>query len=88
MGRPRVTLLLDGTEWAADAACKDIHVDFFYPEDPMDNTAPRSVCRKCPVRVECLEYALVNNEPYGVWGGLTTKERKRLIKHERGQRFA
>lgn len=40
----------------------------------------KSVCRACPVREQCLEYAIKNNIPYGVWGGLSERERRNLIK--------
>lgn len=43
------------------------------------------LCRRCPVRVECLDHALRNNEMYGVWGGLTPRERsKRRATSRRG----
>lgn len=38
----------------------------------------KKLCAGCPIRVQCLEYAVEAEEPYGVWGGLTAKERKRL----------
>jgi WhiB family redox-sensing transcriptional regulator len=39
------------------------------------------VCLSCDVRVECLEYALANDERFGIWGGLSERERRRIKKH-------
>ena len=39
----------------------------------------KSICKVCPVNVECLEYALTIREPYGIWGGLTETERRGML---------
>ncbi len=60
--------------------------DLFFALDLDDKKAGTSLpyayakklCAECPIRVECLAYAVEADEPYGVWGGLTTRERKRL----------
>lgn len=39
----------------------------------------KSICRSCPVRERCLDYALDNREPYGIWGALTERERRKLL---------
>jgi len=69
--------------WQDDAACAEIGSEFFFPDDA--NTAnkcnyrvARSICAACPVSVECLEYALADGIPHGMWGGLTPGERSRL----------
>lgn len=36
------------------------------------------ICKNCPVSVECLEYAMAHDERYGIWGGYTERERRRL----------
>jgi len=62
--------------WAVHAACKG-----YDPEDWMDDrpglptVAARDVCAACPVRLPCLAHALAHDEPWGIWGGLTTRER-------------
>lgn len=74
-------------DWQDYAAC--IGYDrktFFGPDESDPEESPnekherqdhaRSVCRKCPVRVECLEYALAYNIRYGVWGGMTDEQRR------------
>lgn len=46
-----------------------------------------SVCFSCPVRLRCLERALVLNEAYGVWGGMAEGERRRFVQHLRGEGY-
>lgn len=67
-------------DWTTDAACRGLDTEMFYPgpNDMETREAARSVCMGCPVRVECLEYALDNREDYGVWGGLHERERRRV----------
>lgn len=58
--------------------CKGVDPDLFFPERGQPTAEPRRVCRGCVVRSECLEYALVNGEKFGIWGGLSERERRRL----------
>jgi len=51
--------------------------DLFYPEKQDDCEAPKSVCAGCPVRTECLAFAMVTNEKFGIWGGLSERQRRR-----------
>lgn len=74
----------DPTEvaWQLDAACRGAGVDpeVFFPEGRGKTYRPaRTVCLDCPVADECLEYALVHDERFGVWGGLSEQERRRLV---------
>lgn len=50
----------------------------FFPETGNSHYVAKELCRLCPVKLECLEYALGANETYGVWGGLGPDERERL----------
>lgn len=70
--------LLDRPAWMADAACgAHPSVDFFPGHG--EPTAPaKAVCAGCPVAAVCLDFALVNREQDGVWGGTSAVERKRL----------
>lgn len=68
-----------------DRACKDHDARIFYPEDyntPRARNRAReqaiAICNSCRHRIECLEDALENHEPWGIWGGLTHNDRKRL----------
>lgn len=67
-------------QWMADAACRTHTVDHWFSEVPGNSYAEaKAVCDRCPVRQQCLDYAL-NREDYGVWGGLTPRERRRYLK--------
>lgn len=71
-------------DWQSDAACLGSGHDRFFGDDPKlpmkraEVEAAKAICHACPVRSDCLEYALVANERWGVWGGLTAPERDRL----------
>lgn len=66
----------------AKAACRGMaEEDIFFPDrshGPNGADAAKAVCAGCPVRVECLEHALEAQEEYGVWGGTTPAERRRM----------
>ena len=68
--------------WQAEGACHTPGVDpgWFFPAQGESDLVARAktVCRECPVRAECLEYALTAGEHYGVWGGKSEAQRKRL----------
>jgi hypothetical protein len=65
-------------EWQDAALCAQVDGDIFFP-DKGDSTGPaKGVCRNCGVRPECLEYALRNTERFGVFGGLSERERRAL----------
>lgn len=65
--------------WAAAAACKGGDPDRLFVRGAEQNHAKR-ICRNCPVRTECLAYALDYGMEYGVWGGMTERERRSLVK--------
>ncbi|MGP3952618.1 WhiB family transcriptional regulator [Streptomyces sp. 7N604] len=60
------------------ALCAQTGPEFFFPEAGGSTREAKRVCLACEERAQCLEYALVNDERYGVWGGLSEKERARL----------
>jgi WhiB family redox-sensing transcriptional regulator len=68
----------EGPRWQDAALCAQVDPDRWYPEKGGSVREPVSVCRQCPVRAECLEYALENNEGYGVWGGMSEYARRYL----------
>ncbi len=87
--RARVDILLarsrtgDDMSWHALAACANEWPDMWFPvvvNHRAQWEPARAICNKCPVRTECLEYALAADEREGMWGGLSPEERKRLRK--------
>lgn len=60
------------------SVCPQTDPETFYPEKGCSPRDAKTVCRGCPVILECRRYALDHNEPYGIWGGLTPPERKAL----------
>ena len=74
--------------WRDDAACAETDPDAFFPEIGKSSEPAKSVCAVCPVVAECLRAAVEGNEEFGVWGGLTTSERRPLrAEFVRGTRF-
>ena len=69
--------------WRREAACRDLDTDVFFPLTDEEAGPAKAVCATCPVREECLEFALATRQNDGVWGGLTETERRRL--RRRGQ---
>lgn len=70
-------------DWRQDAACRDADTSIFFPEEDESPEAALEYCARCPVREECLEFALVTRQDEGVWGGLTGTERRRLRRRRR-----
>lgn len=66
------------TDWSDRAECAGVDPDLFFPERGASLAAARQVCAVCPVRRECLQYALDAGEMHGIWGGLSEKERRRI----------
>jgi WhiB family redox-sensing transcriptional regulator len=64
--------------WREDALCSQTDPEAFFPEPGSSPQPAKTVCGACPVRVECLEHALANDELYGVWGGLSPRARGEL----------
>ncbi|MDQ3276250.1 MAG: WhiB family transcriptional regulator [Actinomycetota bacterium] len=66
-------------KWAADAACVASKPDELFVRGAEQNRA-KQLCQTCPVRTECLAEALDNDMEWGVWGGLTERERRALLR--------
>jgi WhiB family redox-sensing transcriptional regulator len=83
MGRP-VSLGVLRDVVMAKGACVGTYADEFFPKKHDDTAGvtrkAKGYCRICPVTVECLEWALATGQPTGVWGGLSPKERRAMIK--------
>ena len=64
--------------WQADALCAQTDPEAFFPEKGGSTREAKKICQQCEVKSECLEYALANDERFGIWGGLSERERRRL----------
>ena len=61
-------------QWLDRAACVDVAISVFYPDDSGDVMEALLICGSCPVRAECLQYAVGARETYGLWGGTTPEQ--------------
>jgi WhiB family redox-sensing transcriptional regulator len=68
----------DEQGWQLYANCLGVDPDLFFPERGASTKEAKSVCKGCVVRDDCLEYALANGEKFGIWGGLSERERRRI----------
>ena len=66
--------------WQERSLCAQTDPEAFFPEKGGSTREAKRVCASCDVRVECLEYALENDERFGIWGGMSERERRRLKK--------
>jgi len=62
-------------DWQAQALCAQTGAEFFFPEPGSSVREAKRICALCEMRPACLDYALQNDERFGVWGGLSEKER-------------
>lgn len=74
----RALLAPDQREWMVDARCLDADPEAFFPEKGGSTREAKRICADCPVTEACLEYALENDERFGIWGGLSERERRRV----------
>ena len=64
--------------WWDHANCLGVDPDLFFPERGASTREAKAVCRGCVVSDDCLEYALGNSEKFGIWGGMSERERRRV----------
>jgi WhiB family transcriptional regulator, redox-sensing transcriptional regulator len=75
------------TEWQQDGSCRAADGLVFFPPAHFEHKPEReareskakAICAGCPVRVQCLDWALATREPHGVWGGCSESERKQIL---------
>ena len=70
-------VLLPRPDWFAAAACAGL-TDLFFPERGDQTRPAKAVCAECDMRAECLEFALSGRELFGVWGGKSERERRKI----------
>jgi WhiB family redox-sensing transcriptional regulator len=74
--------------WQLEAACRGADATLFFAPNYFEKREEKDareakakvLCRDCPVREPCLEYALRTRDPHGIWGGLNELERRRLLR--------
>ena len=80
MSAPNFLNIVAPPEWTTDALCAQVDPALFYPEAGEPNRDAKRICAGCEVRAECLAYALAHRERFGVWGGTTERERRRMCR--------
>jgi WhiB family transcriptional regulator, redox-sensing transcriptional regulator len=71
-------VFIEQLPWAKDAACLEADPDVFFPEKGGSTREAKRICGGCPVQLECLVYALEEEERFGIWGGKSERERRAL----------
>ena len=74
---PAPTPFLGDQDWRASGACGEHDPDLWFTAGAVEHRAAKRICSVCVVRTECLDYALTAAIDYGIWGGLTERERRR-----------
>ena len=77
-GRIVPALTPDDPEWQEKALCAQTDPEAFFPEKGGSTREAKRICLGCEVRDACLDYALAHDERFGIWGGLSERERRRL----------
>ena len=70
--------LPEEASWQERSLCAQTDPEAFFPEKGGSTREAKRICTGCEVRAECLEYALEHDERFGIWGGLSERERRRL----------
>jgi WhiB family redox-sensing transcriptional regulator len=88
ISRPQLSLVPDQVDvepaiddadlWQERALCAQTDPEAFFPEKGGSTREAKRICMGCEVRDECLDYALAHDERFGIWGGLSERERRRL----------
>ena len=90
LGRPQLSLVperpeldavapaISDDEWQERALCAQTDPEAFFPEKGGSTREAKRICLGCEVRDACLDYALAHDERFGIWGGLSERERRRL----------
>ena len=76
--RPQVVDDDNPLSWQTDALCAQTDPEAFFPEKGGSTRDAKRICTTCEVKAQCLDYALQNDERFGIWGGLSERERRKL----------
>lgn len=72
-------------DWRTLAECHGVDPALFYPGRGESTKEAKAVCARCPVREQCLDFALANREVFGIWGGLSERERRKVRRQRRAE---
>lgn len=76
----------DDDDWRQEGQCSQTDPELFFPEQGGSSTREaQKICLGCKVAEQCLEFAIANNEQFGIWGGLTRRERDKWVKQRQKQ---
>ena len=64
--------------WQDYANCRGADADLFFPERGASTRKAKAICNACDVKLECLDFAIVQGEKFGIWGGMSERERRRV----------
>ena len=72
--------ILDDHElaWQDLASCRGANPNLFFPDRGASTRTAKGICRECTVQADCLEFAIVSSEKFGIWGGLSERERRKI----------
>ena len=70
-------------DWMALGNCRAVEPSVFFPSDGVGVEVARQICQACPVKQQCLEYAIYHRIDHGVWGGTSERERRRIARRRR-----
>lgn len=70
----------DPQGWVTDALCAQTDPELFHPDKGGSTREAKRICRRCLVRADCLDYALTHQERFGIWGGTSERERRKLLR--------
>jgi len=69
-------------DWQGSALCAEVDPDMWFPDAggaSKEYLAAKALCQRCPIRAQCLAFALEHHEDHGIWGGLAPSERRALV---------
>jgi WhiB family transcriptional regulator, redox-sensing transcriptional regulator len=73
-------------DWQERGACRSASLELFYSDAEEHTRRALALCERCEVQAACLDFAMQHREHYGVWGGTTERERRRIFRRERRSR--
>lgn len=83
-----IPLTLETSPWTDRSACQDHDPSLFFPAPGGNERQALAICETCEVTQECLAHALEAGEKFGIWGGTTQRQRRRLIQRQRWTKSA